>query len=876
VIGTIVDGRYAIERELGAGAMGLVYEAVHRGTGRRVALKVILREKLGDRQALVERFQREARAAGVIDTRHIAKVTDTGIDPTTERPYLVMDLLKGEDAGALLGRCGPLNVTTALKIVAQACLGLSKAHEAGVIHRDVKPANLFLDEQDEGEVVVKICDFGVAKVKMEDATEGDQGLTRTGSLVGSPLFMAPEQARGRKDIDARVDLWSLAVALYQLLCGRTPFHDVQALGDLIIAICGEPTPPLQERAPWVPPDVARLVHVALQLDPAKRFQSARQMLAALRALLPEGERLHRSDLVAITEAERAIARERIDPEAVGSASELAGIASRDATVPTSGATTRKEHREASRADTVADAVMARSDVGEKAAAQTTSPMRLRPWWGIAAGFVLAIGAYAALGSRTPRGVASANASATQPSASASVAAFTADHPAVVVGNVFSGFFAFRSGAFLDAVKKAGLPLAYRVERNPIKRHEAVDQGTAHFVVTSIDRVLANPVKGRIVALLGTSSGAHGLLLDPKEFPGVTDMTALGTLIGSRKKEGKKVGLVYPKDSVGEYLVTLFGARIASFPTIDFDMMPVETSTNAYDALAAEGNGVALAVTWEPYITRGQAAGFPLVLSSADVDGAIVDVLVASDAVLQAHPEAVATVVERYYRFIDARIAQPQEMTQQIAEDGKLTLDEARSLVAGLRFFSAVGAARWMKDGTLKKRLEQTAAVLSLAGKIDAAPADANKLFVTEHVDAAAKETQKLIDTVRASDPLLAARLEGSEGGDAPKLDPAKVTGADVVGQLGVVYFAAGKRELDDAAKSVLDRAAEHASDFNPRTTAIALSGLAREKSTGEKLAGIAAGYLKSKRVELAIVPLSRGFAATGQRDRVQIDLVRVK
>jgi serine/threonine-protein kinase len=197
----------------------------------------------------------------------------------------------------------------ALRIVAQVCMGLQKAHEANVVHRDIKPANIFLAKSDGGSVLVKVLDFGIAKVKMETASEaGDAGLTRTGTMLGSPLYMSPEQARGSKSIDHRADLWSLGVVLYELICGRTPFHHIEALGELIIAICSEAPRPVQDFAPWAPPEVAAIIHKSLRVNAAERYQTAAEMLEAVRALLPSTS-VEESMLVSLSETQRnAVAR----------------------------------------------------------------------------------------------------------------------------------------------------------------------------------------------------------------------------------------------------------------------------------------------------------------------------------------------------------------------------------------------------------------------------------------------------------------------------------------------------------------------------------------------------------------------------------------
>ncbi len=285
--------------------MGSVYEGEHAATGRRCAVKVIKAEALTRDRKLTARFEREARAAGVIESQYIAQVLDAGVDEETELPFQVIEFLEGEDFQRLLKQTGPVSPELALRIGAQACLGLQKAHDLKIVHRDIKPHNLFLAKRDAGEVIVKLLDFGIAKVKMDEAssTEGAD-LTKTGNLLGSPLYMSPEQARGRREIDHRTDIWSLGAVLYQALTGRTPYGHAETLGDLIYALCSEPPPPLQEQAQWVKPEVAAVVHRCLTLDPDARFQSGQEMFEALRELLPHGYGIHEDMLVSLSESVR--------------------------------------------------------------------------------------------------------------------------------------------------------------------------------------------------------------------------------------------------------------------------------------------------------------------------------------------------------------------------------------------------------------------------------------------------------------------------------------------------------------------------------------------------------------------------------------------
>jgi serine/threonine-protein kinase len=267
--------------------MGSVYEARHIGTGRRVAVKVISSELI-EHPGILKRFEVEARAAGAIESQHIAQVLDIGVDKDRRAPFLVMEFLVGEDIEQLTQRAGPLPHDLVTRIAAQACVGLSRAHAARIIHRDVKPANLFLAERDGGERVVKVLDFGIAKARLDDGPNAASAhLTRTGSLLGTPLFMSPEQARGSKDLDARSDLWSLGVVMYYALAGRTPHHEADALGELIINICTVEPTPLKSLAPAVPEPLAAIVRKAMRIQADERYASADEMLAALSALLPD-------------------------------------------------------------------------------------------------------------------------------------------------------------------------------------------------------------------------------------------------------------------------------------------------------------------------------------------------------------------------------------------------------------------------------------------------------------------------------------------------------------------------------------------------------------------------------------------------------------
>jgi serine/threonine protein kinase len=285
-VGRVLGRKYELIRLLGRGGMGAVYEGRNQ-IGKRVAVKLLLEPELIRNADLIARFFREAQAAAAVESRHVVDVYDTGVDEELGFPFIIMAYLSGADLEHVVRRVGALNPVAAVRVASQAATGLAKAHEVGIVHRDVKPANLFL-ANDEGESIVKILDFGIAKLGVDGELASGDGapLTKSGTLLGTPLYMSPEQAQGFKTIDARADVWSLGMCLYQALAGRLPFgDDVDTMGKVIVAVVTREIPPLSAFAPWVRPELAAVVHQALERDLEKRTPSARHFLAAMSPFL---------------------------------------------------------------------------------------------------------------------------------------------------------------------------------------------------------------------------------------------------------------------------------------------------------------------------------------------------------------------------------------------------------------------------------------------------------------------------------------------------------------------------------------------------------------------------------------------------------------
>ena len=277
--GQIVDGKYRVVRLLGEGGMGTVYEGLNTRIGRRVAIKV-LHAVVATQPEFVERFEREARAAARIGSPHVCHVYDLGDLPSGDR-YLVMEYLDGMSFEERIASRGRLTTAQLAPIAFELLEGLATMHEARVIHRDLKPANIFLARAStpRGEIV-KILDFGVAKVL---PVEGEVGTkTTVGLMIGTPLYMSPEQARGAQDIDGRTDLYAASVMFYHALTGQMPYA-ANTLNELLFKIALEAPRPLQEWRSDIDEEFAAIVHKGLARDPERRFSSARSYQEAIAA-----------------------------------------------------------------------------------------------------------------------------------------------------------------------------------------------------------------------------------------------------------------------------------------------------------------------------------------------------------------------------------------------------------------------------------------------------------------------------------------------------------------------------------------------------------------------------------------------------------------
>src|SRR5258706_11244536 len=276
--GDIIDGKYRIVRLLGEGGMGAVYEGENMRIHRRVAIKVLHAGVAATGEA-VARFEREAQAAGRIGSEHIVEVLDLGNLPSGDR-YMVMEFMDGDSLSARIRDRTRLTPGETYPIMHQLLEALAAAHGAGIIHRDLKPDNVYLLKSRGGKAdFVKLLDFGISKFNQ---LSGDSGfsMTRTGAVMGTPYYMAPEQAKGSRELDPRVDLYAAGVILYEAITGEVPFN-ADTFNELLFKIVLEAAKPVEQVVPNLDPAFAAIVNKSMGREPATRFQTAREFQQAL-------------------------------------------------------------------------------------------------------------------------------------------------------------------------------------------------------------------------------------------------------------------------------------------------------------------------------------------------------------------------------------------------------------------------------------------------------------------------------------------------------------------------------------------------------------------------------------------------------------------
>jgi len=285
--GDVLDGKYQVDRVLGAGGMGIVVAAHHLQLETKVALKFLTPDTLASEEAL-GRFEREARAAAKISSLHVARVMDIG-RLENGSPYMVMELLEGSDLSQRLQESGPFPIDLAVELILQACEAIAEAHHLGIVHRDLKPANLFCVQQADGLPHIKVLDFGISKFA-RGGSRPEMAMARTATTMGSPLYMSPEQMESAREVDPRTDIWALGVIAHELIAGEPPFHGA-SLPEVCLKIATKAPPPLRALRADVPARLEAAVLRCLEKDREKRYPDVAALAAALLPFGPERARV---------------------------------------------------------------------------------------------------------------------------------------------------------------------------------------------------------------------------------------------------------------------------------------------------------------------------------------------------------------------------------------------------------------------------------------------------------------------------------------------------------------------------------------------------------------------------------------------------------
>jgi eukaryotic-like serine/threonine-protein kinase len=281
--GDVVAGKFRVDRIIGMGGVGVVVAARHLGLGETVALKFLVTGATRD-PTDVARFVREAQSAVKLKNEHVARVIDVDALPDGS-PFMVMEYLEGRDVGETLRSDGPLAVVQAVDVALQVCEAVAEAHSLGIVHRDLKPSNFFLTTHRDGSSLVKVLDFGIAKARAE-LEEKDVSLTQTRTLLGSPVYMSPEQVRSARSVDHRSDIWSLGVSLFEMLTDTVPFAG-DTVTSVAAAVATDPVPPIATRRSDVPPGLVAAIEKCLAKSAEDRYQSVAELAEALVGHGPE-------------------------------------------------------------------------------------------------------------------------------------------------------------------------------------------------------------------------------------------------------------------------------------------------------------------------------------------------------------------------------------------------------------------------------------------------------------------------------------------------------------------------------------------------------------------------------------------------------------
>ncbi len=426
----------------------------------------------------------------------------------------------------------------------------------------------------------------------------------------------------------------------------------------------------------------------------------------------------------------------------------------------------------------------------------------------------------------------------------------------ILGDTFSGYSTFRSSTFREQNSNSNSDIQYQDEFDQAARAKALGTN-ADIIITTLDQVLLHRPKGKIVGLIDKTIGADAVILNTKQYPNLKNLNDLSNI------KDKKLKIVYSADTPSEYLAKLLDIKFENFSLQNFERVEVIEATDAYKALNSDPN-IAIAILWEPFVSKAKEDGNTVILSSKDVPNSIIDVIVASES-LQKRPAELTTFLTNYYQHIDGLIQKTRAMNNQIAVDGDLSPQDANNVTSGIDFFSSIESQKWMTEGTLAQRIDSTAGLLSLTGNLSRPPQQ--NLFSAQYLTQAVANSKQLIADLEPTNPNIAKILKG----EAPSTTLAQSTiqTATKVGNLrvrGEISFTRNSADLTPQSIKTLNQVARELSDFNEQTTAINIIGHTSKtgsananKTLSKQRAQVVAEYLKNQGVKLQIIAEGKGF-----------------
>ena len=466
----------------------------------------------------------------------------------------------------------------------------------------------------------------------------------------------------------------------------------------------------------------------------------------------------------------------------------------------------------------------------------------------------------------------------------------------LLGDTFSGYSTFRNADFLSALQSSGVSIKYADEFDQTSRAKKLDEGEADLMLTTLDQFLQHQPKGKIVALLDHLVGDDAVVLNTRQYPGLKSLLDLEPLVKSEAAKGKKLSIVYDKDTPNEYLALVLDTEFESFDLSHFTIKPVDDASAAWKSLQDPKENVAIAILWEPYLTQSRRAGYSVAVSTKDLPNAVVNVLVASDRLIESNPQAISKLLIQYYRRIDSNTRNASELQKQVADDGDLSAEDAATVVEGIDFFTAIETQGWFNDGLLDQRIKATANILTLSKRLASFPGDLDTLYNKQFVAEAAKNTQALINLVKDDNPALVDELTGKSGtlAAASKMTAEEIKQAPDIGNLKApnqISFTRGSAHLTDSGKVALDQLSAELKDFSPDTVAVRIIGhtsLTGSKDSNQALseerAKVVHQYFEKVGVALNMEaegegssePLPDTDPAAAQNQRTEIRLVHIQ